>query len=322
MKLPSCQKQCSSYTSTEALKVPKQSSTLNTSKSETPQPVLHAFGKKAKVPRPLNAFVLYRQHWHPHYRQHNKDWHNNDISKELGRRWRTESEEVKEKYKQLAEELKKEHALLYPDYQYAPRKPGEKKRRMTARKLEKLREAQSVRQSSSFPSPESSSISDFDSPSEGLYKGNGFSQDDNLNHDVPGHKHISTELPTLPPQLIEYREDDDTLTSTFPSSFSNIQDEIRRDCGTYQQEHYDIIQDVEADEVSHEHPRQATPFDTAINNQNSWEIFIDWPMLNTAVINTQNMAADADDLSAMDASVPDNSHKLFEQCAGPSFFDY
>jgi hypothetical protein len=49
---------------------------------------------------------------------------------------------VRAAYKQLAEGAKKKHELEHPDYQYQPRKPSEKKRRMTKNKLAKLAQAQ------------------------------------------------------------------------------------------------------------------------------------------------------------------------------------
>lgn len=39
-----------------------------------------------------------------------------------------------EKFKDLAKKAKEEHAAKYPDYNYQPRKPSEKKRRMTKKK--------------------------------------------------------------------------------------------------------------------------------------------------------------------------------------------
>ncbi len=45
-----------------------------------------------------------------------------------------ESAAVKDEFKALAEKLKRQHFLEHPDYQYRPRKPSEKKRRMTRRK--------------------------------------------------------------------------------------------------------------------------------------------------------------------------------------------
>lgn len=51
----------------------------------------------------------------------------------LGKQWKDETDEVKAQYKAQAEELKRKHAEDYPDYQYTPRRPSEKKRRTTSR---------------------------------------------------------------------------------------------------------------------------------------------------------------------------------------------
>jgi HMG (high mobility group) box len=54
----------------------------------------------------------------------------------LGKQWKSESEHVKAHFKALADEIKEKHARDYPDYQYAPRKPHEKKRRAPARRTQ------------------------------------------------------------------------------------------------------------------------------------------------------------------------------------------
>lgn len=56
----------------------------------------------------------------------------------MGKQWKDESDEVKAYWKAEADAIKEQHAKDNPDYQYAPRKPSEKKRRMTSRKLAKL----------------------------------------------------------------------------------------------------------------------------------------------------------------------------------------
>lgn len=98
-----------------------------------------ASGERSKVPRPPNAFILYRKHYHPILKDQNPDMHNNDISIILGKQWNQEAENVKNEYRARAEKIKKKHALDNPGYQYAPRKPSEKKRRMTTKKLAQLR---------------------------------------------------------------------------------------------------------------------------------------------------------------------------------------
>lgn len=91
-------------------------------------------GKKSKVPRPPNAFILYRQTHHPLLKADQPLLSNNEISVILGKQWKAEQEDVKDRYRLMADILKNKHAAENPGYQYAPRKPSEKKRRMTARK--------------------------------------------------------------------------------------------------------------------------------------------------------------------------------------------
>jgi len=56
----------------------------------------------------------------------------------LGKQWKTEDADIKDQYKAIADMLKRKHAQDHPDYQYNPRKPSEKKKRMTARKAAEL----------------------------------------------------------------------------------------------------------------------------------------------------------------------------------------
>ena len=56
----------------------------------------------------------------------------------LGEQWSRESTEVKARWKAVADEIKRKHSEMFPDYQYQPRKPSEKKRRMTRRKAAAL----------------------------------------------------------------------------------------------------------------------------------------------------------------------------------------
>jgi len=59
----------------------------------------------------------------------------------LGAQWNKESENTKARFVNMAKQLKARHQLEHPDYQYQPRKPSEKKRRMTQRKKAALAEA-------------------------------------------------------------------------------------------------------------------------------------------------------------------------------------
>ncbi|KAK5732033.1 hypothetical protein LTR17_010869 [Elasticomyces elasticus] len=99
-------------------------------------------GASDKVPRPPNAFIIYRKDWHSTIVAQNPGVHNNAISVIIGDKWRGESEEVRDVYKQKAADAKALHELNHPEYQYQPRKPSEKKRRMTKNKLAKIAKAQ------------------------------------------------------------------------------------------------------------------------------------------------------------------------------------
>ena len=67
----------------------------------------------------------------------------------LGTQWKNETESTKARYINLAQKLKVKHFLEHPDYQYQPRKPSEKKRRMTRRKAAALAESEQIKSSSS-----------------------------------------------------------------------------------------------------------------------------------------------------------------------------
>lgn len=53
--------------------------------------------------------------------------------------WAAEDATVRANYKAQADLAKAEHVIKHPDYQYKPRKPSEKKRRMTKKKAEVAR---------------------------------------------------------------------------------------------------------------------------------------------------------------------------------------
>lgn len=55
----------------------------------------------------------------------------------LGKQWKSEPDQVRAHYKALADEQKQKHAEEYPDYQYTPRRPCERKRRASSRQYAK-----------------------------------------------------------------------------------------------------------------------------------------------------------------------------------------
>jgi hypothetical protein len=143
---------------------PSSSSRLSSTvlKASTLTNKAKSYARKAKVSRPPNAFILYRQKRHPVLKSEHPEYHNNDICKFacffsmknsctdfmaaviLGKRWKSESDDVKAHFKQLADEIKAKHMQEHPDYQYAPRRPSEKKRRMTARRAAELAQADDI----------------------------------------------------------------------------------------------------------------------------------------------------------------------------------
>ncbi|KAL1983038.1 hypothetical protein VTN96DRAFT_521 [Rasamsonia emersonii] len=77
-----------------------------------------------KIPRPRNAFILYRQHYQAAVVAQNPGLANPEISKIIGEQWRALPEETKDEWKALAEAEKARHQQQYPDYRYQPRRYG------------------------------------------------------------------------------------------------------------------------------------------------------------------------------------------------------
>nr|AIF79423.1 MAT 1.2.1 [Fusarium tucumaniae] len=83
----------------------------------------------AKIPRPPNAYILYRKERHHIVKDLHPGITNNEISQILGRCWNMESREIRAEYKSRADEAKRLHYEKPPAYQYRPRRPSEKRRR-------------------------------------------------------------------------------------------------------------------------------------------------------------------------------------------------
>ncbi|RDW82297.1 hypothetical protein BP6252_03409 [Coleophoma cylindrospora] len=77
-----------------------------------------------KIPRPRNAFILYRQHYQAQVVAQHPGLANPEISKIIGEKWRETAPEVKNDWKRLAEEEKQRHQRQYPGYRYQPRRAG------------------------------------------------------------------------------------------------------------------------------------------------------------------------------------------------------
>ncbi|CAG8685881.1 31959_t:CDS:1 [Gigaspora margarita] len=101
-----------------------------------PTPKTTSTNSKTKIkkpPRPPNAFILYRRAKQPGIVAKNQGITNNEVSKEIGRMWHEEPQEVRSKFQKMADAAKQEHMKKYPEYRYRPRRPQERKRRIQPR---------------------------------------------------------------------------------------------------------------------------------------------------------------------------------------------
>ncbi|KAJ3170248.1 hypothetical protein HDU88_008875 [Geranomyces variabilis] len=117
---------------------PSSAAANNATSPATAAGAAAAAGKNAKAAgakRPANSWILYRQEKHPIVLAQNEGITNNEISKVVAEWWRNEPEDVKNVYKSRAEEERRRHRILHPDYKYAPRK--NKIRRKRKRKINK-----------------------------------------------------------------------------------------------------------------------------------------------------------------------------------------
>jgi len=74
------------------------------------------------IKRPMNAFMVWSQARRREIIAQNPDSHNAEISKNLGKKWKTLTEEERAPYRAEAEKLRLLHQMEYPDYKYRPKK--------------------------------------------------------------------------------------------------------------------------------------------------------------------------------------------------------
>lgn len=79
-------------------------------------------GPKVRVPRPRNAFILFRQHQHGLIAKDFPGKTNPELSKIIGEQWRGLSLRDREYWVQKSDEEKKLHHERFPDYRYQPRR--------------------------------------------------------------------------------------------------------------------------------------------------------------------------------------------------------
>lgn len=215
--------------------------------------------KKTKVPRPPNAFILYRAKHHPTLKSEQPTLKNNDISVILGRRWKNETENVKNEFRAMAAKLKKQHADENPGYQYAPRKPSEKKRRMTARKLAKLHAGR-------IPA-RTRSVSDFGISDDQISLA---PEPDNPNASeaVSAADMLSIERYTYPTTLRHHQCDDMSLI--FPAGYSEIERDYASKMSPMFKPHPIDLNDNSSGHL------ESSSHQQAVNGIDFWSTLVDW----------------------------------------------
>ncbi|KAK3938685.1 high mobility group box domain-containing protein, partial [Diplogelasinospora grovesii] len=101
------------------------------------QAMIDPTGLIEKIPRPPNAFLLYRKDKQNSLKADYPNMHNNEISIITGSMWKEERPEVRAKYNDRALAIKAHFVELFPAYRYSPRKAYEiKKRAPRSKKLQ------------------------------------------------------------------------------------------------------------------------------------------------------------------------------------------
>lgn len=77
--------------------------------------------KNEKIKKPQNAFFLYRNEIKNQIKLEHNVSKSREISKFAGLKWRLESQEVKQKYKERAQRDFENHKKLHPEYQWPSR---------------------------------------------------------------------------------------------------------------------------------------------------------------------------------------------------------
>ncbi|SMN18139.1 similar to Saccharomyces cerevisiae YPR065W ROX1 Heme-dependent repressor of hypoxic genes [Maudiozyma saulgeensis] len=100
-----------------------------------------------KIPRPKNAFILFRQHYHKILIN---EWtakniaipHNSEISKLLGNKWKLISAKEKLHWDNLAKQEKINHEKKFPQYKYRPVRKQKKKFLQLQQQIQQQQQAQ------------------------------------------------------------------------------------------------------------------------------------------------------------------------------------
>ncbi|XP_014485770.1 PREDICTED: uncharacterized protein PB18E9.04c-like [Dinoponera quadriceps] len=150
------------------------------------------------IKRPMNAFMVWSQIERRKICEVQPDMHNAEISKRLGKVWKTLSESQRKPFVDEAERLRKLHMVEYPDYKYRPRKKASKPAPAPKTKESKKRKTSSSSSASSSSNSSASAgsilgISSLSPLSTPIPTSHRSRNDTNNNH----HHHQSTSVKRL-----------------------------------------------------------------------------------------------------------------------------